>query len=238
MGTIKSESKSSNDPVAGINPKEPLEVKDCALITRMAGIETAINLRELRERIRVCPPESLFHHFCETAVRPGFDDPEFHNDFAVWTARLLRDRVLAERLGIINPYLFKELEDVRQHVIDIIDEHLADLPNIPWVKKGDDFRFMRALTVVFDTDMKLEEPNHLIDAIRKMTLSSLYYHYVDARRRNHDKIDDFSIWLEGFRPESDVLISALADLDFYFMNLPELQKHLISSLEKVTKGNK
>ena len=78
----------------------PFAVKDCALIARMAGIDTALNLRELRERLKIAPVECLFHHFCETQIRPTFDDPEFRNDFAIWTARELHDRVLAERLGI------------------------------------------------------------------------------------------------------------------------------------------
>jgi len=216
------------------NPKtfnRPFEVKDCALITRMAGVDTAINLRELRERLRICPLECLFHHFCETAIRPGFDDPEFRNDFAVWAARQLRDRMLAEKLGIINPYLFKDLEDLRQTVVDLIDEHAAELPNIPWVKKGNDFRFMRAVTVVFDTRLSLANPGELIDAIKEMNSSSLYYHYVDARRRNDEKIDDFTIWLRTFGPGNEHLMEALANVDFYFMNLAELKRQLIKSLE-------
>ena len=83
--------------------RPPFKVQDCAIITRMGGVSSAVNLRELRERIAVCPNETLYHHFCETLVRPTFDDPEFRNDFAVWASRHLRDRVLAERLGIIKP---------------------------------------------------------------------------------------------------------------------------------------
>ncbi|HKL49292.1 MAG TPA: DUF5752 family protein, partial [Desulfuromonadales bacterium] len=60
-------------------------VRDCALITRMAGISSALNLRELRERVATCPLESLYHHFCETVIRASFDDPEFRNDLAVWS---------------------------------------------------------------------------------------------------------------------------------------------------------
>jgi hypothetical protein len=83
----------------------------------MAGIDTALNLRELRERLKIAPVECLFHHFCETQIRPTFDDPEFRNDFAIWTARELHDRVLAERLGIINPYANGSFEDLRAMVI-------------------------------------------------------------------------------------------------------------------------
>ncbi|MBD3257832.1 hypothetical protein GF377_05315 [candidate division GN15 bacterium] len=204
----------------------PFDVKDCTLITRMAGVDTALNLRELRERLQHCPLESLFHHFCETVIRPTFDDPEFRNDFAIWAARHLQDRALAERLGILNPYEFASFEDLRQTVIDIIDDRLAEVPYVPWVKQGNDFRFMRAVTVIFDTGLQLHTPDDLVKAIPEMSLGSIYYHYVEARRRTDNGDDDFTAWLVGFGDGPSELIAALSSIDFYFMSLYELQDQL------------
>ncbi|RME28389.1 MAG: hypothetical protein D6800_03950, partial [Candidatus Zixiibacteriota bacterium] len=159
------------------------EIKDCTLITRMAGVDTAMNLRELRERLRIAPVECLFHHFCETVIRPTFDDPQFRNDFAVWAARQLRDNILAERLGVLNPYSFEDFEQLRAVVIDILDERLSEVEYIPWVRKEDDFKFMRAVTVVFSTGVTLDEPADLIRQLPHMSASSIYYHFVEARRR-------------------------------------------------------
>lgn len=208
----------------------PFNIKDCALIARMAGLDTALNLRELRERLRVCPVECLFHHFCETVIRPTFDDPEFRNDFAAWAARELRDRVLAERLGIINPYAYSNLDELRNLVIEIIDDHLSELPHIPWVQQGNDFRFMQAVTVVFDTGRQLSEPQDLIAAIPEMSLGSIYYHYVEARRRTETGCDDFTAWLTGFDESTEEIIEALGSIDFYFMSLHELKDQLIDTL--------
>jgi hypothetical protein len=66
----------------------PFEVKDCALITLALG-KSALNLRELRDRVAEVPPQSLYHHFYETLLRPSFDDPEYRNDFALWSRRQL-----------------------------------------------------------------------------------------------------------------------------------------------------
>lgn len=208
----------------------PFAVKDCALIARMAGIDTALNLRELRERLKNAPVECLFHHFCETQIRPTFDDPEFRNDFAIWTARELHDRVLAERLGIINPYANGSFEDLRTMVIELIDDHLAELPFVPWVHKGQDFRFMRAVTVVFDTGVQLHKPEDLIEALPDMSLSTIYYHYIEARRRTEKSTDDFSQWLEGFGEGVEPLLNSLRNIDFYFMSLPELKEHLLAAV--------
>jgi hypothetical protein len=196
----------------------------------MAGIDTALNLRELRERLLAAPVECLFHHFCETVIRPTFDDPEFRNDIAVWAARELGDRVLAERLGIINPYNFEDLEELRQVVVETIDDRLAEVPYVPGVALGHDFRFMRAVTVVFDTGHQLEKPDDLITILPELSDSSIYYHYVEARRRTDTGADDFTAWLEGFGDGTEPVISALQQIDFYFMSLSELKETLIRAV--------
>lgn len=209
----------------------PFALKDCTLITRMAGIPTAMNLRELQERIRVSPEECLFHHFCETVIRPTFDDPEFHNDFAVWARRQLRDRVLAERLGIINPYKLNSLQELREVVLDVIEERLSEVHHIPWAPPGQDFQFMQAVTVVFDTGIQLQTPEDLCAQLPHMSHSSIYYHFVEARRRGVEKLDDFTLWLNGFSDGVSPIVDALSNVEFYFVALWELQKRLIRAVE-------
>jgi hypothetical protein len=201
----------------------PFEVKDCALITRMAGIGTAMNLRELLERVRSMPVECLFHHFCETVLRPTFDDPEFSNDFAVWAKRSLRDSVLAERLAIINPYKFESFEDLRLHLVDIVEERLAEAGPVQWVETDHQFYFMQAVTVVFDSGIK-QMPN--------LSPGSIYYHFVEARRRTPTRLDDFSSWLLEFDDGVSGLVESLQTIDFYFLNLSELKRALVSTIGK------
>jgi len=211
------------------------KIKDCTLITRMAGIDSALNLRELRERLAVCPVECLFHHFSETVVRPTFDDYHFRNDFAIWAGRHLRDRTLAERLGALNPYSFKNYEELRSETIDIVDERLSESPRNPWVPNGDDFRFMRSVTVVFDTNLNMESPADLVRFVPEMSLSSIYYHFVEARRRTENRQDDFSVWLSEFGEETKQTRALFAAIDFYFMTLAEVKSALIDSLSQISK---
>lgn len=213
------------------NYNMPFQVKDCALITRMAGINTAMSLRELQERISICSIECLFHHFCETVLRATFDDPEYRNDLAVWAARQLRDKVLAERLAIINPYNLDSFEELRRQVMDIIDERLAELDVIPTAPRGEEFHFMQAVTVVFDTGIELVHPGDLQEKLPHMSLGSIYYHFVEARRRTEDKCDDFTAWLRGFDNGTEPLQNALAGIDFYFLTLSELKRTLIQTVD-------
>jgi len=210
----------------------PFEVKDCALLTRMSGLPPAINLRELRERIAACSENVLFHHFCETTLRGTFDNPDYRNDFAVWAKLYLGDRVLAERLGILDPYEFSSLGELRTATLELIDERLGESTMIPWARPGDEFYFMEATTVVFDTGMRITHPGELAASIGAMTGGSVYYHFLEARRRPPFGKDDFTAWLhenddgERNRP----YIEALARIDFYFHSLARLRRELIKVL--------
>jgi hypothetical protein len=205
---------------------KPFRIKDCALIVRMAGVGQALNLRELYDRITICPADSIYHHFCETPLRPSFDDPDYRNDFAVWSHYALNDEILAERLGVLDPYNFKDMEDLRQTVLDIIDERLSELSHFPWAKSGSAFSFLQAHTVVFDTDRYFESPEELPLVLSQMTTSSLYYHFLEARRRVEGKLDDFTAWLMDWNDRADDIIKAFSEVDFYFLTLKDLQSKL------------
>jgi len=210
----------------------PFEVKDCALLTRMSGLPPAINLRELRERIAACGENVLFHHFCETTLRGTFDNPDYRNDFAVWSKLYLGDRVLAERLGILDPYAFPSLGELRAATLEVIDERLGESTMIPWARTGDELFFMEATTVVFDTGMRISHPRELAASIRSMTGGSVYFHFLEARRRPPFGKDDFTAWLLGndAGEKNRPYIEALSRIDFYFDTLPHLRKELIKVL--------
>jgi len=209
---------------------QAFQVKDCTIIRRMGGVDPAVTLRELRERVKLCPIDCLYYHFCETLITPTFDDPEFRNDFAIWAANSLRDYVLAERLAIINPYAFTDFEQLRARLVEIFDERLSEMSYIPSVGMDEAFMFQQAATVVFETGIELHEPADLARRLPEMSSSSIYYHFLEARRRTPDRVDDFTFWLQFCESCNRTLIDALAAIDFYFLSLPELKTALTETL--------
>ena len=211
----------------------PFEVMDCALLVRMSGLPPAINLRELRERIAACGENVLFHHFCEPLLRPAFDNPDYRNDFAVWIKLYLSDRVLAERLGILDPFSMGSFEELRAVALDILDERRSEVIAIPSAAPGDEFFFLEATTVVFDTRERIASPRELCAAIGRMTNGSIYYHFLEARRRTPAGNDDFTAWLREEEKRNGKYIRALEAIDFYFHSLRHLKEELVSALAVV-----
>jgi len=207
------------------------EIKDCVLLSLMSGMPPAFNLRELRDRIAACTNDVLYHHFCETPLVASFDYPDFRNDFAVWASKRLGDKVLAERLGIFDPYSYGSIEDLRGEVLDVIDERLSELTMVPWARQGHEFYFMKATTIVFDTGERIHQPQELLPAIPRMSTGSIYFHFLEARRRPPVGCDDFAAWLPGFGATWQPYVEALRGLDFYFSTLSQLKGQLIELFE-------
>jgi len=55
----------------------------------------------------------------------------YPNDFATWAAIQVRDRVLEEKLAILEPYDFENLEVLRAEIVTTIEEHLSNCRSFP-----------------------------------------------------------------------------------------------------------
>jgi len=204
---------------------EPFAVRDCALISIATG-ERAQNLRELRDRLATTHPGCIYYHFWGRQLRPRFDDPEYQNDFAAWAGHDLHDKLLAERLAIIDPKDYKDIEELRRELIDIIEERLDEVEYVPWAKAGHYYFFVRSQIVVFDTGVRLTVPEELIEIVPKMSVSSIFYHFIDARRRTVSGKDDFREWLDGIEGTYGELTGRIALIDPYFNALSDLRDQL------------
>jgi hypothetical protein len=168
-------------------------------------------------------------------LRPTFDDPEYQNDFAAWAWRSLHDSRLAERLAIIDPSHYPDIEDLRREVIDVIQERLAESEYIPWAKTGQRFAFIRSQIVVFDTGKRVSHPLEMAELIPTLSLGSIFYHFIDARRRTKSGRSDFVEWLHIFENgKHRSLIKKINEIDPYFTTLSQLRKDLSSVFQTCT----
>jgi len=209
----------------------PFELMDCALITLATG-KRAMNLRELRDRIYEVEEHSLYYHFYENLLRPSFDDPEYRNDFALWAKHALNDARLAEKLGILDPLSCCSMDEVRQMIVDVIEDHLYEREYVPWAKQDQEFHFLTSRVVVFDTGRRFHTVKELADAMPGMSTGSVFYHFIEARRRAPINEDDFTAWLMEWGESTLQLRNRLAGVDYYFWTLTELRDRIADVLAK------
>lgn len=200
-------------------------VKDCALAILATG-RRAQTLRELRDNIRDIHPGSIYHHFWGALLRPQFLDREYNNDFASWCYHSLHDNVAAERLAMIDPAEYSDMEALRQELLEVIDERLDETEVVAVAKPDQQFHFARSVIVVFDTLKRLTHPCQLAEAVPQMSAGTIFYHFVDARRREPIGADDFRAWLMGLGPEYQAVCDTLAEVDPYFESLYTLRDRL------------
>ncbi len=208
----------------------PFAIKDCAVIAIATGRQ-AWTAEELREGIAESPAESLYHHFWTGLLQPRFEEREYNNDFAGWAAHYLHEHRLGEQLAVIDPTAYPDLEALRTLLLELLD-HTMEKDEILASKRADrPFDFIRSQIVIFDSRWRIAQPHELLRVVGELPLESIFYHFIDARRRDPPGQDDFSAWLKGFGEPMTELVSALQRLDYYFDGLSRLRDDLQALLE-------
>ncbi len=212
----------------------PFKIKDCSLI-ELSSKKMVQDLRELRDVLMSIPLNSIYHHFYGNLLKPSFELQVFTNDFAQWVKDALHEDVLAEKLGVLDPSHYEDLEQLRADLIDVIEEHLYEKEYLPLAKSNQLFHFMHSYIVIFDTDKTITKPEDLPQAVDGMSLGSIFYHFIDARRRTEDRMDDFSSWLKPAKRYYS-LINRIRSIDPFFRELSETKRQLYNVVSEYFKG--
>lgn len=208
----------------------PFVMKDCALIA-IATNKRATTLKEFRDQIESLGHDSLYHHFWANLLLPQFEEREYLNDFAGWVRHSLHDAKLAEQLAVLDPTTFNDLEELRYHLLEYIDDRLEENEYLQWAHASQRFDFIRSEIVVFDTHKQVDTAQEMAELMPRMSVSSIFYHFIDARRRTEDKADDFRHWLAFFGETYLPLIARLGGIDPYFLSLFELRRQLADTFQ-------
>jgi len=224
-----------NSPDPPNNSKE-FSLKDCVLIAIATG-KRAGNLKEFRDNIINISTDCIYYHFWGGLLQPRFEEREYNNDFAGWVRHALHDTKLAEELSMLDPTSAADLEQLRMGLLEYIEDRLEESEYLQWARADLQFEFIRSQIVVFDTHTRVSTPKELADAVPNMSPSSVFYHFIDARRRMPDRCDDFRTWLVAFGKEVEPLIARLAAIDPYYYTLSELRTELAKAFQLHFQGS-
>ena len=213
---------------------EPFKFYECIMLIRPIG-ERASNLKEFLNILEECEDSVIFHHLYQSHLKYIKDVMDYPNDFANWAADSLEDLALAEKLASFDPYDFKTVAEAKDMLIEIIEEHMWDLPTVPWVRPGFEFYFTNSATIFLPLGIEVSTLQELKEALKKISENSIYFHFYEARKRHKNKmLDDFSNWIEDNFQEDD-LVKTLRDIDFYFFSLNEMREKIIKIFEEAIK---
>ncbi|HOO64707.1 MAG TPA: DUF5752 family protein, partial [Synergistaceae bacterium] len=202
----------------------------CELLALSTGMK-ARTLQELRDALGTVPSSSLHYHFWGRLMRPQIGESEYNNDFAWWAGDSLGEKALAERLSVINPGDYATLEDLREDMMALLEDRMDEGDFFSWARSSYPFFFTRAQMLIFDTGTTINNPRELGAMLESAPNSSVFYHFVDARRRTPEGEDDFCYWLRQFGEDMAPLRKELGNLDPHLLSLEELQRQIVSIVE-------
>lgn len=210
----------------------PFWFHECVVLTMPTG-RTAVNLRELLHTVREVDASVLSYHLWQSRMAIVHPEAEHTNDFAVWAATALQDSRLAEKLSVVDPFSFEDMEQIRDALVEILEEYMWDLPSVPWARPGFEFHFCEASTVVLlRARIVAGTLNEFRSGLAGVGVDSIYYHFVDARwRLRKQKTDDFSIWLRDSYglPE---LVEAIQGIDVWFTTLEGIRQTILDLIDR------
>lgn len=206
-------------------------IKDCALLAIATG-KKATTLKELQTHLSAIDTDSIYLHVWGSLLEPQFEMREYNNHFAAWARRGLHDDTLAERLAMVDPNDYADLDALRQEFLEVIDERLEEQEYLRWVQATEAFEFIRSTIVVFDTGKRIERPEELMALLPHLSTSSVFYHFIDSRRRLPTSQDDLSYWLGCWGDRYAELAHHLSAIDPYFNGLATIRQQLAITFER------
>lgn len=166
----------------------------CVELREMLG-RKAVDVQQLMAVIEEAPLDSIYYHTHSYFLRHEQAPTLFSNDFATWVAVSVRDRALGEKLGLIDPFEFRDLESLRGEIVGTIDEHLKTLWNVPRLIQGEPFEFIRSHIIEVDLELNAGSLKEFRDLLGSVDRGALFNHICEAKIRKGRRSSDFVAWI-------------------------------------------
>jgi hypothetical protein len=184
----------------------PFHFVGCLELREMLG-RRAADAQQLLAIIEEAPLDSIYYHTHSYFLRHEYGYTLFPSDFATWAALSLRDRVLSERLGLIDPFGYRDVEALRGAIAATIDDHLTKLWNVPRLIHGEAFEFIRSHILEVDLELMAASLREFRDLLSTVDRSALFNHICEAKLRKGRRSNDFVAWIGS---DSGLNLPALA----------------------------
>lgn len=200
----------------------------CVSIIKATG-KKAADIHELRAIIAAISEESIFHHTCQYFLKEHI--LEYTNDFAHWAGESLEESSMAEHLSNIDPYDYRNISDLRNELLRVIDDYNKKFPGSRKAFPGDEFYFNQTITLTFPVGIRAHNLAEFLLGIRYIDAQSIYYHFYEARMRLRNGVDDFSLWIEQALGKKE-LAEKIRAIDPFMHHIEGIRTYIITAVEE------
>ena len=131
---------------------------------------------------------------------------------------------------MVDPFQFGTLEDLREELVSIVAEHIADLNPVPRVVFGEPFCFVRSHLVEVPTGLEVRTLAEFRRAAAEVDMSAIYLHTLDARVRRGVPGGHFAQW-SGRELGLVELADRLSRVNPYLGGLEDLRRRILELLD-------
>lgn len=211
-------------------PQSTFTFIGCSELQESLGYQ-ADDEKALAELVEQVPLDSIHFHTHSYFLRHRFIERAYPNDFAQWVVMEIGDHVLGERLAVIDPFDYPNLEDLREEILSIIDDHLSRMSTVPRRVFGEPFDFKRSRILEVPTGLEARTLGEFRHAVSEVDVSAIYFHMFEAHFRLGREENDFSAWIR-----SGLGLMKLADcirsINPYLGSLERLRSSLIIACDE------
>jgi hypothetical protein len=202
-------------------------------LERLTG-RKAYNLEDLLDLIKTCSESSIFYHTFSAFLKLREAQAPFNSDFAIWVDRMLNERALAEKLMAIDLSEYNAIESLRNRLVDIIESHIRENPLCCKRIANEPFYLYDVTRVVYLTDKFAYDLISFRDLLPKISIYSVYFHFIESRLHSRHKTDDFSVWIEESL-NMPSLARKIKQIDVSVYTLEGLRSRMIQLIDEYLK---
>lgn len=214
-----------------IKASEPFNFYTRLHLTELTGLRAA-TLGQLLELIKEVPGSCIYHHTHRFLQQHQYLSPEPPNDFAYWVTERLGEAELGEMLASIDTIQFTTIRALRDRIARMIANYLDtnQLAKTNFVREGEEFHFMKSVSFILPTNYVVSDLAEFADALKKVTIDSIYFHIFESRLRLEKRTNDFSLWIEK-SIGNKALAAQISRVDPYTYTMEDLRRIIIEIIE-------
>ena len=195
-------------------------------LPELTGLKAG-NLRELLASLKTVPDAVIYHHTHHFLEEHQYLSPEPPSDFSYWVTAALNEVVLGEKLAGINPCEFPTIRSLREAIVKTLEEFLENNKSpLREARDGQALYFIKSVSFVFPTPYSVNSKEEFLEALKKVSIHSIFFHMFESRLRLGKSTNDFSLWFETALGDKD-LARRIAGLDLYVYTLEGLRAKII-----------